>query len=283
MTLPNFLIIGAAKAGTTSLYYYLKQHPQIYMSPQKEPRFFALERGIYSDDFIKVKLAHATLTLEAYQWLFNQVKKETAIGEADPLNLYSPKAPKKIKHYIPNAKLIAILRDPVERAYSHFCYRVSKGIGPFDFAEALLQEDRNMNINLYGHIRRIGFYYGQLKRYFDLFRKNQIRVYLYEDFKCDPIKMLLDIFSFLEIDNTFIPDISQHANVTQGIKEMSRIEIIDKILTQPNQLKSLLKPLIPKQIRFYLTNTIKYHNTAPLALLHVSASYSSSILSSNSV
>ena len=122
MTMPNFLIIGAMRAGTTSLYHYLKQHPQVYMSPVKEPRFFALEGekpdpGRPTDERL---MNHSITDIEAYRALFQAVSKETAIGEASPLYLYSPKAPERIRHYIPDAKLIAVLRDPVERAYSHF-------------------------------------------------------------------------------------------------------------------------------------------------------------------
>lgn len=125
MTLPNFLIIGAAKAGTTSLYHYLAQHPQIYMSPIKEPNFFALEERCVDfrgpGDHLYIKQFSVT-ELERYRSLFQGVTHEQAVGEASPLYLYSPVAPARSHRYVPEMKLIAILRHPVDRAYSAFLH-----------------------------------------------------------------------------------------------------------------------------------------------------------------
>jgi Sulfotransferase family len=90
MTMPNFFIIGAQKAGTTSLYYYLKQHPQIYMSPRKEPHFF---EGMHSDFYRPARATLPVTDLADYQALFEGVTDEKAIGEASASYLYSPKAP----------------------------------------------------------------------------------------------------------------------------------------------------------------------------------------------
>lgn len=142
MTLPNFLVIGAHKAGTTALYNYLKQHPQVYMSPAKEPRFFALEGknlkflGPKKDPGNRCRFT----TLEAYRELFQGVSSEVAIGEASTLYLYSQEAPKRIQHYIPDAKLIAILRNPIKRAYSNFVHA--------------MQDDREVLTVLFRHFRR---------------------------------------------------------------------------------------------------------------------------------
>ncbi|MEQ9368153.1 MAG: hypothetical protein RIG63_03850 [Coleofasciculus chthonoplastes F3-SA18-01] len=100
MTLPNFLVIGAAKAGTTTVYQYLKQHPQIYMSPRKEPHFF-LKNGTKD---------YPIPTLEDYKALFQGTSDEIAIGEASTSYLTHPQAAERIQYHIPNAKLIAINR-----------------------------------------------------------------------------------------------------------------------------------------------------------------------------
>ena len=127
MIMPNFLLIGAAKAGTSSLYGYLKQHPQIYMSPIKEPRFFALEGETLNFNGPTRGINQTSInTLEAYSQLFQKVTTEKAIGEASTIYLSSPKAPERIKHYLPDVKLIAILRDPSERAFSSYMHLVSK-------------------------------------------------------------------------------------------------------------------------------------------------------------
>lgn len=220
MKMPNFLIIGAAKAGTTSLYEYLKQHPQVYMSPVKETNFFALEgetldfRG--PGDHVWISSFSIT-KIEDYLNLFQGVENQVAIGEVSPLYLYSPKAPERIQHYTPDTKLVAILRNPVERAYSQFLMFVRDGREPLsDFAEALEQEETRMRNHwewAWQYIR-VGFYYVQLNRYFNTFDLQQIRVYLFEDFLTNPVCMLKDIFQFLGVDDSFVPDISIQHNVS---------------------------------------------------------------------
>src|SRR5215210_3583710 len=98
MTLPNFLVIGAMKSGTTALYYYLEQHPQIYMSPVKEPNFFCFEGREDLD-------GKSITRIGPYRDLFRHVSSEKAIGEASHCYLYEPKAAARIKYYVPNAKL----------------------------------------------------------------------------------------------------------------------------------------------------------------------------------
>ena len=98
MTMPNFLIVGAQKAGTTSLHYYLKQHPQIYMSPRKEPHFF---EGMHWDFYRPGRMMLPVTDLADYQGLFEGVTDEKAIGEASASYLYSPKAPTLINALSP--------------------------------------------------------------------------------------------------------------------------------------------------------------------------------------
>ncbi len=249
MTMPNFLVIGAAKAGTTSLYSYLKEHPQIYMSPHKEPRFFALE-GKPIDfqgpgDLTRFKFV---TNIESYRALFEEVSHEVAIGEASPWYLYVPQAPKRIKNYIPNAKLIAILRDPVERAYSNFLHAVSEELEPLnDFMQAMEAEEERIrhNWSYRWHYKQKGFYSVQIKRYYDLFDRDQIRFYLYDDFITSPMSVMQDIFRFLGVNDTFVPNTSQKHNVSR----LPKNKVLDKLCRQPNSMKSILKPFLPSRLR----------------------------------
>ena len=117
MTMPNFLIIGSQKAGTTALYHYLKQHPQIFLSKIKEPCFFAFEGeelDLRSPTGAPVYMNRtAVTTVESYRRLFDTVTDEKAVGEASPIYIICPKAAKRIYHYIPHVRLIAVLRNPV--------------------------------------------------------------------------------------------------------------------------------------------------------------------------
>src|SRR5215469_12354579 len=154
--LPNFFIAGAPKAGTTSLYHYLDQHPQIYMSPIKEPSYFSLEIRLenfgpdmqeltrrdmpflreYLDGPMTTKRWGGPITRwEDYLRLFRGVQEEAAIGEASVCYLWSETAPRHIAEKVPEAKILLILRDPTERAFSHYLHAVSGGITQGTFRE----------------------------------------------------------------------------------------------------------------------------------------------------
>ena len=212
-TLPNFLVIGAAKSGTTSLYHYLREHPQIYMSPVKEPEFFSyMGEKIDRRDPRLAPAIFAITEWKDYEALFKNVRNETAVGEASPGYIYSPEAPKRIKQFLPQAKLIAVLRNPVARAYSHFTMRLNKSsdivVEPVrDFEEVLKAEESRIRDGwLAGwHYKRRGFYYEQLKRYFDLFDRSQIQIYLYEDLEENTLKVVRGLYQFLGVEDRFVP------------------------------------------------------------------------------
>jgi len=147
--LPNFLVIGTAKAGTTSLNQYLRQHPQIYMSPHKAPRFFALEGQPLAFDGPGDRTRFTFVTERAqYEALFDGVSTERAVGEASPWYLYVEQAPERIKHHVAHARLIGVLRDPVQRAYSNFLHARSEGLEPLDdFAAAMDAESERIDRN----------------------------------------------------------------------------------------------------------------------------------------
>ncbi len=250
ITLPNFLIIGAAKAGTTALHEYLQQHPQIYMTPTKETNFFAFEgEEINFQGTGDEALKEFSITdLDTYRAQFTGISTELAIGEACPSYLYYPQAAGKIKTYIPDVRLIVILRNPVDRAYANFLHTVRDDREPHtDFALALQDEARRIanNWEWFWHYVQVGFYGNQLKHYYEIFAPSQIKVYLYEDLKENAIALLQDIFRWLEVDDTFVPDMALRPNKSG----MPKNQLLHQILTKPNPLKTLLKPLFPAQIR----------------------------------
>jgi hypothetical protein len=242
MTLPNFLVIGAAKAGTTALYAYLKQHPQIYLTPFKETKFFAYEGEsvVYNGPGDREKNSRLINNLADYEACFQNVKGENAIGEVSPLYLYVPKACERIKHYVPHAKMFAILRNPVDRAYSSFLHLIRDGRESHaDFAQALRAEERYIRDGYapLWYYRDLGFYYDQVKRYFDAFGGDQVRVYLYEDFKADPVAFVQNMCRVLEVDDTFVPDVSRKWNVS-GVPKSHALH---RMLSAKNVLTSVLE------------------------------------------
>lgn len=262
MTMPNFIVVGAGKSGTTALYEYLDQHPQIYMSPIKETNFFALEgeQAAFRGPGVQERINSWSVTdIEDYRALFDRASGETAIGEVCPLYLYSPKAPGRIQHHVPDVKLIAILRNPVERAYSAFTHLIRDDREPFgDFARALEEEELRIRDNWpwIWHYKRVGFYYEQLSRYFDIFDRERIRIYLHEDLRFQPADMLPDMFRFLGVDPEFTPDVSTRHNVS-GIP---RSKTLHSFLMKANPIKAGIKPLIPTKLRRRLVLNVRNRN-----------------------
>jgi Sulfotransferase family len=220
MSLPNFLIIGAAKAGTNALYHYLRQHPQIYMSPWKEPKFFAFETeadlGFRAANGRDAPVnASVSLDQAEYEELFDDARDgELARGEASTHYLYVEKSPGRIKTLIPDARLIAVLRNPVDRAFSSYQHLVRDDLEPLDFGAALDAEPQRIAEH-YAYLYRytdMGFYSQQLDRYEKTFPENQLCVLLYDDLRSDPEETCRRIFSFLGVDEDFVPDMSGEYN-----------------------------------------------------------------------
>ena len=255
MTMPNFLIIGAMKSGTTALYYYLEQHPEIYMSPVKEPNFFSSQE--------QENAADAVTNIGTYQHLFRGGSGKKALGEASHSYLYEPRAAAEIKRYVPEAKLIAILRNPIDRAYSHFLHMVRTGMEPLDdFAQALREEEVRIykERTFQDYIGR-GLYYQQLKRYFGTFPQEQVRVYLYEDLSGAPISTVQDAFRFLKVDDSFVPDVSLRRNVSGQPK----YKTLDGLLRRQSRIKHAAKIYLPARMRWRLSKTFDDLKTRNLA------------------
>ena len=259
MTLPNFLVIGAAKAGTTSLYHYLGQHPEVFMSPVKEPHFFALggtganfrspgaEAGINRKSFADP---------EGYEGLFAGARGEKAIGEASTSYLYSPEAPERIKRRVPEARLIAVLRDPAERAYSTFLALRLGGREPLrDFSRALEAEEGRIRDGWehLWHYKNLGFYHVQLSRYGKALEEGRLRVYLYEDLGADPRGVMRDAYRFLGVDASFEPDTSQRHNMS-GV---SNNGFLVSLVRKRHPVKTAIKPLVPATVRRRLVSGLQ--------------------------
>ncbi len=246
MALPSFLIIGAPKAGTTSLYQYLKQHPQVYMSYPKEPHFFSF--GEMDLTGLAPRMPPRTIrTARVYDRLFDGVRGEKAVGEASTTYLASRRAADRIAQRLPGAKLIAVLRQPAERAYSSYLmHRQLFGEEAPTFAAALQNEqyaiDHDLRPRL--HYRNTGYYYQHLSYYYGLFPREQVRVLLHEDLRDRPLETIREIFSFLDVDDTFVPDVSLKYNVS-GVPRNS---VATWLLRAVHPLRPYLVSLLPARV-----------------------------------
>ncbi len=263
MTMPNFLIIGAPKAGTSSIYAYLRQHPEVYMSPVKEPHFFMLnnQKADFQGPGDSDRFQLAVHRLEDYQRLFDGAQDEIAIGEASTTYLSSRTAADQIKRCIPNAKIIAILRNPVDAAYASFLHLVRDGDELQKSFSAALQAEKGrveMNWDPIWHHTQRGFYYAQVERYYRLFGREQVKVYIYEDFKRNPQAAIRDMFTFLGVDEDFVPDTSTKYNVSKMPKSLA----LNRLLLKSNPLKETVKRLLPLSVRHRIADQIKRWNVA---------------------
>ena len=249
--LPNFIIIGAAKSGTSSIFKYLEQHPDICMSKTKETNHFAYMDGIpeyvyYGDS--PGSLMTSITNFDVYKAQFNHHPKAKAFGEASPLYLYHTQAPGNINRAIPDVKIIVVLRNPVDRAFSHFLHLRRDGREPVsDFYQALELETERMKKGWFWDYfyKDMGLYTGQLKRYYELFDNKNIRVYLFEEFFRDNQRFMADLFRYLGLDL----DSKVQTGTKHNISGLPKNRFLHSMLNQSNVIKSLLKKVIPTSPR----------------------------------
>ncbi len=195
---PNLFIVGAQKAGTTSLYKYLSQHPDVYMSPIKEPHFFSQVRQE------KLSYDSRVITKESqYYALFENAGNYSIVGEASPSYLWDTNAPYKIKKANPKAKIIILLREPIDRAYSHYLMDVRRDIQRNSCFFDALAEDyawKNKGWGVSHLYVELGLYSEQIERYFNTFDSNQILILQFDELKTDSKNVLKKVFSFLNIN-----------------------------------------------------------------------------------
>ena len=246
MNFPNFLIIGAPRSGTSMLYESIRFHPEIFMSTNKEPLFFGFQSG--TGFYQGPGDLQPMLGLDTYRSLFGSVKDEKAIGEASTLYLYNPHTPQHIMASIPGAKLIAILRNPVDRAFSHFYTHRLDGREPLtDFAMALSAEEARMQAGWspFWFYKHVGYYSEQIARYLSVFDREQLRFFLYDDLVSNPSQVFRSIFEFLGVNETF----PVNTTIRFHPSGIPKNRALHRFLVQPVFLKRLFKPILPEKIQ----------------------------------
>ena len=276
-TIPNFFIAGAPKCGSTSLYHYLKQHPDIYMSPVKEPSYFAFEARVENfvpefQERIREQMLEVRRQLERgssetrnqglvenwtdYLRLFEGVRGERAVGEASVSYLWSKTAAREIAKVNPAAKIVLVLRDPAERAFSQYLHYLSDGHAAHTFREHLARtgartSGREGAMGPYYPFLEFGMYAEQVERFRAYFPADQVRVWLYEDTIAAPEGFLREVFGFLGVDAGFVPDTSKRhyameipkaVGVTQALRKLGLMRMLRDIM--PQGLRPGLKRLV---------------------------------------
>lgn len=206
----NFFIVGAPKAGTTSLYHYLDEHPEIEMSSHKEPNFFSdlpiQEQGMY---YSKNRID----TIEKYHGLFSKEDKGVIFGEASVSYLFYNEVAEKIKEYNLDAKIIIMLRNPIDRAFSHYLMDYRLGLIKESFESIINKTSKNVNAHLfYQQYIKVSEYSNQIERYLKEFSKNNLLFIDYEEFKKDTSGIVSRVYSFLDLHSEHIPNVYKKYN-----------------------------------------------------------------------
>lgn len=251
MAMPNFLIIGAARSGTTSLYYYLAQHPQVFLCPVKEANYFALAGQSLDFRGGAASFLNGTSVTDRdrYEALFDGANGEPILGDVSPRYLSDANAAARIAAEAPDARLVAVLRNPVQRGYSAYLRRVRDGIEPAsDFREAIRDEPRRLRERwaTSGYVTN-GFYARQLQPYSELFGKERMRIYRFEQLQTDPASLLRDLCQFLEITATFPVDYATSHNPS-GIMPNRWVRLAWR---KSHGLRGLVRPLLPQGVRHW--------------------------------
>ncbi len=249
MALPTFLLIGAGRCGTTSIYHYLAQHPDVFMSAAKEPGYFALagQRGKLRGPHARALQNRYIFERDAYERLFEGSEAYRAAGEASPRYLDSMSAALRVRRVLPGVKLAAILRHPVERIYRSYVAARRDGIEPeSDFRSALRDEPRRTREGWgwlrYVWLAKVG---RDLKVWFDLFPREDIRIYLFEDLCHDPQALMRDLYAHIGVDPNFSPNTDVHHNPTGVLSD----DALSRIWRSTFGLRLRLRPYLPQRLR----------------------------------
>lgn len=283
MKFPNFFVVGAGKCGTTTLYHILFQHPEIFMSPIKEPNHFCTDikeeefseqfkliekrKNINLDEYLngpmtERKFGYFVPKSEDYKKLFKNVKNEKAIGEISNSYLFSKVAAQNIKDAVPDAKIIIILRNPIDRMVSHYKANIRDGKALKPFYEEVT-DDYNKNPKgwcISHSYFEVGQYADQVDRYLKVFGKENVKVLWFEDWKKNSSNMAREIFTFLGVD----PNIQIDPEERQHTTTEPRSKKLVYLLSQSGIKKPALR-LFPQSWREPI-KSIFFNNKASFAI-----------------
>ncbi len=271
--LPNFFVIGAPRSGTTSLYEYLDAHPDVFMSTVKEPDFFirpslalahplgGTERADLEAD--ATRFEELAKELQSYRSLFAGAAGQARVGEASAIYLGNPIAPWHLRGYVPDAKLIAVLRNPTERAFSHLVHakRIYAEHGQVSASGAegmsvddafAIAVDRALRDGPFEEAKsdpevwvQSGFYDLHLTRFLSHFPADQLKVFLFEDLSQRPHELMREIYGFLGIDDSFELPTTEAFNASV----VPRSQRLFTFFTTKNSLMRKAKALAPTKVR----------------------------------
>lgn len=241
----DFFLVGAARCGTTSLYNYLNNSENIFLPRVKEPNFFSDVDSPKAEDFKPPKPGvsyHAKIINDTkiYSDLYIDALDHQIKGDTSPSYIWDTNVAKKLYSHNPKAKIIISLRHPVDRAYSHYIMNYYTGSEKNDSFEAALKSDKSSIWGSCNEYLAMGFYYPQVKAYYDVFPKEQIKILVYEDWTKNIESEILSVYNFLGIavtESVFCEEVE--SNKIQPIKKKALLNML-----RQNKIKGAIKSVI---------------------------------------
>jgi hypothetical protein len=245
--LPDFIVIGAPKAGTTSLFFYLAQHPDIFLPQQKELHYFTskhLETSTAGPGD-RAALHEVCNSRKAYEHHYKQVGTQTCIGEVSPSYLYFSSVASQMKQELGHIKIIVSLRDPIQKAFSQYMHLVRDNRETLDFFEALQTESqrRKQGWSDFWAYAESSLYSQHLKRYLEVFGQDNIKVIIFEEMTKNPQGTMQDVFKFLGLD-----PIELKTDTSYNPSGKPHSKFLATLLSRPNPVKTFLKSILGREV-----------------------------------
>ena len=261
MALPDFFVIGVPKAGTTALHVALARHPQIFMSAVKEPKFFMTDgpppqRGGPGD---AKSFRERIWRRDEYEALFDGAPPGALRGESTPFYLYDPEAQRRLHEAVPDARLIAVLRDPIDRAHSNWTHLWSAGLEPEpDFIAACRLEQQRAAAGWapFWRYLDLGRYGEQLQRLLARFAREQVLILRYRDLHDRPTVALDELFAFLDVDTGVVTELPVE-NVTTHASASRRTRALSALLRAGTAVERFVPPALWEPAEAFLSRRIQ--------------------------
>ncbi len=250
MNRPNFVVIGAGRCGTTSLHQFLRAHPEVFVPERKSPNYFAshIPQPAWETPAAKAMATHWVTDPSAYSSLYDGVAGERAIGDVSPIYLQALDVAPRLHEECPDVRVVAILRDPAERAHAHWLGRRRDGIETTarfeDWVAAALRSPMPDDV-AFGHYVACGRYHHFLSPFLERFGEERTLILFHEDLVADPKRVVAKLFGFLGADASFVPDLDARHNRSGVITGRLR-----RVLwTRSIAVRTALRPHLPATVR----------------------------------
>jgi len=258
--LPNLVVAGAPKCGTTSLYHYLKQHPEVYLPARKELHYFTREHLARdtAGPGDTVVLRHLCKDRAAYEAEFAGARGEKVLGDISPSYFDFAEVAPAMRRELEDARIVILLRDPVAKAFSQYMHLVRDGRETLCFYDALQAEAERTgrHWSMIWRYAASSLYADRLRHYLDSFGDRRVRIHLFEEFVAQPQSLLEDLWRFLGVDPTVRPDTSRVFNVSSRPRSRALATLVSK----RSPLAAVARAVVPPGIRSRITESVRRLN-----------------------